>query len=250
MTDKLATAPTQPAMVVDNFTAFLERAARDPSIDVAKLKELLAMKREQDALEAKRLYFTALASLQSKLDPIAKSGTNKHTGSKYVLLDDLLNIIRPLLQEEGFALTFDSKPSAQVGASPQIEFTCEMVHTAGHSETRRLVLPVDGTGSKGGHSSMNDVQKVGSTTTYARRYLLDMHLNLARRGEDDDGNGGPKPVTQEQVASLRDALRAKNAGQRDVDTLVAFAGATSLETIPETSFKRCVDAVARMKVRA
>lgn len=244
--DKMAVTGVSPmarhASPENEFTAFLERAARDPSIDVAKLKELLAMKRDNDALEAKRLFFSSLARLQSKIGPIAKSGENTHTRSRYVLLDDLLVVIRPLLAEEGFALTFDSKPVDPT----HIEFTCDMTHSAGHSETRRLVLPIDGTGSQGGRSSMNDVQKVGSSTTYARRYLLDMHLNLARRDEDDDGNGGPKPVTQEQADAIKKALEAKGG---NVARFLEWVMCSTFEEIPAARFDACMGGIRAMKAR-
>jgi hypothetical protein len=240
--DKLATVESQPLAPSDQFTAFLERAARDPSIDVATLKELLAMKREQDALEAKRRFFEALARLQASLSPMAKSGTNTHTRSRYVKLDDMLIELRPLLEKEGFAFTFDSKPTPPAS----ITFTCEMVHRDGHSETRSLTLPLDGVGSQGGKSAMNGLQAVGSTTSYARRYLLDMHLNLARRDEDDDGNGGPRPVTQEQADTLRRTLAEAKGDEK---RFLNWAAASSFEEIPAANFARCVTAIQAMQRR-
>ena len=218
MTDKLATAPhTQLAPARDEFTSFLERAAKDPTIDVDKLERLLALKEKQDAQERKRLFFEALARLQARLEPIVRSGTNQHTSQKYVRLDDLLAIIKPLCQEEGFAFSFDSKP-----ISGGIDFSCEMAHGMGHSEVKHLVLPVDAGGSK------NAVQAVGSSTTYARRYLLDMHLNLARRGEDDDGAGGSPRLTDDQVATVKETL-AKHGG--NVDRFLGYMKAGTFEDI-------------------
>jgi hypothetical protein len=54
----------------------------------------------------------------------------------------------------------------------------------------------------------NAVQSIGSTTSYARRYLLMMHLNLVTRDEDDDGAGGSgnEPITSVQAAELRRLL--------------------------------------------
>jgi hypothetical protein len=245
MSDKLATAPTQPAMAVpvrDDFTSFLERAAKDPTIDVDKLERLLAMKEKQDAQERKRCFFDALAALQAELAPIAKSGTNPHTRSRYVRLDDLLIVLRPLLETHGFAFSFDSKPAA----ATTIEFTCTLSHRDGHSETKHLTLPTDGVGSQGGKSSMNAIQAVGSTTSYARRYLIDMHLNLARRDEDDDGSGGPKPVTQEQADTLR---RTLTEAKGDEKRFLNWAAASTFEEIPAANYARCVTAIQAMQRR-
>lgn len=53
---------------------------------------------------------------------------------------------------------------------------------------------------------MNEIQSVGSTTTYARRYLLEMHLNIARKGDDNDGNGAAQCVTEAQARQIADTL--------------------------------------------
>lgn len=236
MTDnKLATVHGDP------FTAFLERAARDPSIDVAKIKELLAIKREQEAEERRRLFFDALARVQAAAPAMIRSGENPHTRSRYARLDDMLITLRPLLADEGFAFTFDSKPE---GA--HIRYTCKLLHRGGHSEERALTLPADGTGSQGGRSGMNAIQAIGSTTSYARRYLIEMHLNLAKRDEDDDGNGGPKPVTAEQAATLRERLKAVGA---DEARFLNWAAAATLEEIPAVRYQACLTAISAFEKR-
>lgn len=237
-TNKLTTT-TEP---VDALVSFLERAARDPTIDVGKLERLLSMKERLDEQERRREFFDALARLQARIAPIAKSGTNTHTGSRYVRLDDLLIVIRPLLGEEGFSFTFDSEPSGT-----GIAYTCALLHRGGHSETRRLVLPVDGAGSHGGASAMNVIQAVGSSTSYARRYLIEMHLNLARRDEDDDGNGGPRCVTAEQAAEIRSKLTAAKGNEA---RFLNWAAAASFEQIPAGNFARCLTAIEVIAQRA
>lgn len=207
MSDKLAKAETATLATSegeDTFLSFLERASKDPTFDVAKFEALMAAKERVDAQERKRLYAVDMAGLQAKLAPMIKSGKNEHTHSRFVKLDDMLVTLQPLLDEFGFAVGFDCKPLA--GATGWLEFSCTFTHRAGHSETKTLPLPVDGKGAKGGSSGMNDVQAVGSTTTYARRYLLDMHLNIARRGEDNDGSGAEKLVNASQAKAIEDAL--------------------------------------------
>lgn len=235
MTDnKLATVEAQPIARTsepDTFLSFLERASKDPSFDVAKFEALMAAKERSDAQERKRLFFDALSALQSELEPIAKSGTNPHTRSKYVRLDDLLVVLRPMLEKHGFALSFDSKPCPP----SSIDFTAEMMHRAGHSEVKHLVLPTDGVGSQGGRSGMNAIQAVGSTTSYARRYLIDMHLNLARRDEDDDGGGGPRIISPELAAKLRQDLETVGG---DPAKFLALMKVGAFEEIREQDFAR------------
>lgn len=205
MTKELVTTePKQMASTgADTFLDFLERASKDPDFDVAKFEALMAAKERVEEKEKERLYAVDMLGLQTEIGSIAKGGTNSHTHSKYIRLDDFLVQLQPLLDKYGFAVGFDCAP---IQGSPLLDFSCTFTHRAGHSKTKHLPLPVDGTGSKGGHSNMNAIQQVGSTTTYARRYLLEMHLNIARKGEDDDGNGGPQCVTEAQAKQIADAL--------------------------------------------
>ncbi|WP_396584252.1 ERF family protein [Bartonella grahamii] len=55
------------------------------------------------------------------------------------------------------------------------------------------MFPFDATGSK------NNIQAVGSTLTYARRYLLGMLLNVARKEDDTDGNTFLSGISPEKM---------------------------------------------------
>jgi hypothetical protein len=209
--DKLATVEAAPLDRPDSFLSFLERASKDPEFSVQKFEVIMAAKERADDQERKRLYAVDMNGLQSEIGAIVKGGTNDHTRSKYIRLDDMLVQLQPLLEKFGFAVGFDCAP---IQNTALLDFSCTFTHRAGHSETKHLPLPIDGKGAKGGHSSMNEIQSVGSTTTYARRYLLDMHLNIARKGEDDDGNGGPACVTEAQAKQIADKLAlAPDAGK-------------------------------------
>ena len=232
MNDKLATthraelATPEP----DSFIAFLERASKDPAFDVAKFEAIMQAKERSDAQERKRLYFEAMAALQADVAPVAKSGKNDHTRSRYVRLDDLLVVLRPLLDKHGFAISFDCKPLGN-----DLEFSCTFAHRAGHSDTKTLPLPRDGTGAKGGHSSMNSLQAVGSTTSYARRYLIEMHLNIARRGEDNDGAGAAPPVSFETAVSIRETLEAEGG---DAGRFLSYMRVGTFEEITERDLSK------------
>lgn len=234
MTDKLATVETAPLARTDEpdtFLSFLERASKDPSFDVAKFEALMAAKERNDAQERKRLYAVDMAGLQAELAPIVKGGTNEYTRSKYIRLDDYLTTIRPLLEKFGFAVGFDCAPLQ----GNLLDFSCTFTHRAGHAETKHLPLPIDGTGSKGGKSNMNEIQSVGSTTTYARRYLLDMHLNTARRGEDDDGAGGKKLISADLAVKLRNDLEVVGG---DAGRFLALMKVGAFEEIAEVDYAR------------
>ena len=81
------------------------------------------------------------------------------------------------------------------------------------------------------------MQAVGSATSYARRYLLAMHLNLITREEDDDGNGGRGPITAEQAAELRAKLAAVKGSE---SRFLNWLAAPSFEDIPAANYDRAM----------
>jgi hypothetical protein len=203
-TDLAPTTPqplTQPATPVQsqNIATQLVEMSRDKSIDVAKLGELWKMQREMEAEEKRTAYRAALARVQSGLEQMKKSGvitTPSGRVSKFLRLEDIDNAIKPFLRDEGFAFSFDQEP----GPGNSVTFVAELMHREGWSEKKRLTVPID-TGA-----GRNAIQSMGSSVSYARRYLIEMHLNIVRKGDDDDGNGGPRPLTTDQLQTLKEEL--------------------------------------------
>lgn len=219
MTDKLA--KVESADVSRSTVDAIVRMAQDPSLDAEKLGKLLAMQRELLEDQRRTAYRAALAELQAELPQVGKAGTIQHTGSRYAKLEDIDVSIRPLCAKHGFSFSFDSEE-----APKGIKFSCTMAHREGHAETKTMTLPID---SGAGRSS---VQAVGSSTSYARRYLLSMHLHLITREEDDDGRGGC--VTAEQALKLQQAVL--DAGG-STERFLKWAGAESFETIAASKYQ-------------
>src|SRR4051812_41928358 len=94
-------------------TAFLElisRAASDPTVDVAKMKELLSMRVEIMAREAEMAFSQAMARLQPRLPRITKHGricVNGVVRNTYARIEDIDAVIRPLYSEEGFSISWN-----------------------------------------------------------------------------------------------------------------------------------------------
>jgi hypothetical protein len=230
VTDKLAVAtPTEIQHEAATILDVIARAAKDPSINVDKLERLLAIQQTILADQRRTSFMSALSELEARLPQIAKTGqviVNGQLRSKFAKLENLDVAIRPLCTEHGFAFSFDSEPTAG-----GIRFSCTMSHRDGHAETKTLTLPVDtGPGRSG-------VQAVGSTTSYARRYLLQMHLHLVMRDEDDDGNGGRGPVSSEQAEALRSALASVGGNEA---RFLNWLAAASFEEIPAANYERAM----------
>lgn len=176
--------------------AMIERAARDPNVDVGKMEKLWAMKEHADAIHAKQAYDAAMAELQTELPDIPERGkavVNGQVRYTFALWEDINAAIKPILSKYGFALTFRIQPG------DHISVTGVLSHKDGHREETSISLPADTSGSK------NAVQAVASSTSYGKRYTAGALLNLTSHDEDDDAFGAAK---QEVDRSWFDALDA------------------------------------------
>jgi len=176
----------------------IQRAATDPQCDIEKLERLLAMKERMDSKNAQTEFNAALASMQCDIPSIAERGEG-HNRKTYATLEDINDVIKPIMQGYGFAMSFKVEHT-QAG----INVTGILMHRAGHREETTMLLPSDTSGGK------NAVQAVASSVSYGKRYVMCAMLNISTRGEDDDGYAAAPTatITEQQAKSIR-ALLAK-----------------------------------------
>jgi hypothetical protein len=235
MTQPLAKIEAQPMAKpavlgeLERAIQMIMKAAADPDVSVDKMRELYAFAKEIETDRARKAFFAALSDLQAKLPQIPKHGHGHNT--RYARYEDIDTLVRPLLAEHGFALAFDSKAPSVDNDKAKWTFSCVLSHRDGHTETKCLFLPVDQSGGK------NPVQAMGSTVSYARRYLLEMHLNLVKVDEDDDGNGGGATITQAQADEIR---RGLEAAKGDPARFFKLFEVTRFEDIQARDYKRAM----------
>lgn len=173
--------------------AVIERAARDPNVDIDKMERLLLMQERVQERNAKAAYFDAMALMQPNLPTIDENGNikNKNGGvqSTYALWEDINEVIKPILSEYGFSLTFRGKNTDR-----DITTVGILTHCLGHSEVSEITLPRDESGSK------NIVQSIGSSKSYGKRYTAFDLINITTRKEDDDGHSTGEPRTKLEKA--------------------------------------------------
>lgn len=216
MSEAIAIRQEMPAPAVSETTAIIsmiERAARDPAVDIDKMERLMLMQERALERRARAAYAEALAMLQPELPSVARNGKivvrDKNNPNKiiqstgYALWEDTNDAIKPVLAKHGFSLSF----KVGMAADGKITVTGVLMHREGHQEETTITLPHDATGSK------NAVQAVGSSTSYGKRYTAGMLLNLTSHGEDDDANGSDQPavISEEQVIILRELIEATNS---------------------------------------
>ena len=211
----------------------IARAVSDPRMDVEKMERLLAMHERISDQQRTAEFMSAMSRLQSKLPHINKQGRIIVKGterSRYARIEDIDRAIRPLLAEEGFAFSFDSDSSD----GKIFKLSCKLSHRDGHSETKYLVLPLD----KSDYRS--DVQSIGSTVSYGKRQLIKMHLNLIEEGEDDGGQGGAEPITENQT---RDLLALMGEVKADVPRFLKFMGVDKISAILSRDYQKACNAL-------
>ena len=222
-----------------SFNEIVQAAINNPQVDVAKIDALLQLKERMEAREAEKQFNAAMARLQPKLPAIPKRGRVSYstTNFSFATYEDIDDAIRPLLCAEGFSLSFDS--AIQDGKAT---YTGTLAHAAGHSKSASMILPADTSGGK------NAIQAVGSTVSYAKRYLVGMLLNIITRGSDDDASTA-EPISEEQAMSIRDMLDALAMTPPQMQKFWAWAEATRPEDIQRGNFER-ISTELRKRVKA
>lgn len=268
----LATTATQAAPPVDAFLAMIERAARDPAIDIDKMERMMQMREREMARRAREEFAIAFAEMIPELPSIDRNGAvtvyskadreyaAKNFGelpsgarpiqqTAYATLDDILTAINPVLSQHGFSIRFEHE-TIPTGDSFRIKTKAILLHRAGHSESAETPpLQQDSSGSK------NNVQGVGSSMKYGRRYALMAVLPIASHApqdRDDDGKAaggttGPETITPEQIETLRGEIIDTDS---DIPTFLEFFKVAKLDDLPVASFEQAMKMLDEKRRRA
>jgi hypothetical protein len=189
--------------------AAIESAALNPAVDVTKMEALLNMQERILDRAAKMAFTRDFALMSQELPRIVKKGSvgykedknDKNSkvveAFKFALFEDIDDVVRPILFKFGFALNFSTEP--REGGGLVVEGT--LSHREGHSKSLRMPLALDTSGGK------NNLQGMGSTSSYGRRYATCLLLNIITVGEDTDAKGDP--IDTEMAAKIDLALRDK-----------------------------------------
>lgn len=126
----------------------------------------------------------ALSKFQGEIKNPSNTATNPFFKSKYAPLNDVLNLVRPILSKHGLSVV-----QAPSGDGENIVVTTTLLHESGEwMEFPELILKADKPTAQG----------AGSAITYARRYAISAILGISSE-DDDDGNHAepdtPKPTT-------------------------------------------------------
>jgi len=177
--------------------ALINMAMSRTDVDIDKLEQLFELQKAYEENEAKKDFNLSMAEFRALCPVIEKTETASFphkngpgkTEYKFASLGKVLDVIKK--PEEVCGLSHSWKVDQLDGG--QIKVTCFITHKHGHSEKTALQNSRDDTGSK------NNLQSMGSTIEYLKRYTLFLLLGLS--SQDTDGYLGDEPEVSDAVKS-------------------------------------------------
>lgn len=173
--------------------ALLTRAV-EGNASVETLERLFALAKDVREVQAREAWNEAMAEFQRRCPPIKKTKTAEIVTAKgfykysYAPLDEIVEIIRPLLGELGLSISWSSRVEPS-----RVIVSCRIAHVLGYAENSgEISMPIPDASDRGGG---NPAQRVGSALTYARRYSLLQVTGLAPEDDDDADSLGPSHTT-------------------------------------------------------
>jgi ERF superfamily len=224
----------------DAVFALIEKMMTTPEADVSKLQVLQEIYYKEQDRQAEREFNEALMRVKQNMPVIKKNRSigydvdknDKSKGqkeiAKYATLEEIDKHVAPLLKENNMSVSYDTETREGGGAV----VIGTLRHIKGHSRRASIPLPLDASGGK------NNVQGMGSTFSYGRRYTLCMLLDIVVIGDDDDGAGGE--ITNEQAVELDHLLIESGM---DKAKFLKLADSDSVQNIKLKNYGRAINAV-------
>src|SRR5215472_13195767 len=238
--------------------ALIERVVLDPHADAEKLDRMMAMYERLKAKDAELAFNGAKGRILKKLAGIkivknrpvlSELGNRKPQKGvfevfKYAPLEEIDKHLRPLLAEEEMDLSYSDEPWDGGG----ILVRGRLKHLpGGHYEDSFMPAPPDTTGGK------SNVQAIGSTNSFLRRYVACNIFNIVVVGDDDDGNGGT--IDEAQTKTILELIKKAKAGPKFLKYMKAqsIEEAGSLEaavaTIAARDYRKAISTLERQIVK-
>jgi hypothetical protein len=226
----------------------IERVARDPSVDIDKMNQLMSWRKEMIADQRRAAFDEAMASAKAEIPVIHKNREVDFTSAKgrtnyrHEDLAEIARTVSPILAKYG--LSYRYRVSSNV--NEPIMVTCIVSHKSGHFEETTLGAGRDDSGNK------NSIQQVGSTLTYLQRMTLKAALGLAA-SDDDDGKASAAveeyvppegSISPDQVDNIRQQLALKGCSEK---AFLQWAKQKRIEDIQADLYEACMDGIASFR---
>lgn len=173
-----------------------------------------------------------LQKIQRKLN-VPKSLVNKFGGFNYRNAEQILEAVKPLLEEQGCVITL-ADDVVLVGDRYYVKATATITNKQGQSVSTSA-LAREAHDKKG----MDDAQITGAASSYARKYALG-GLLLIDDGQDPDGeDNSVKGTTAPKAPAAKPAAKAADIPPFDLNAAIKeVLGAASRERLQELFAQR------------
>jgi hypothetical protein len=239
--------------------ALIERVVLDPRANAKTLDRVMAMYERLKAKEAELAFNAAKGRILKKLAGVkivknrpvlheferAKPQMGSYEAFKYAPLEEIDKHLRPLLAAEEMDLSYSDEP----GKGGGIVVRGRLKHLpSGHYEDSFMPAAPDTSGGK------SDVQAVGSTNSFLRRYVACNIFNIVVVGDDDDGTGGA--IDEAQTKTILDLIKKAKVGPKFLKYMKAQSAeeAGSLEaavaTIAARDYRKAISTLEEQIAKA
>ena len=207
--------------------------------NVAVVKELIAMCREQRAEDAKAAFARAFYQLRNNMPDIHadKEGKNKagETVFVYCSEEEIQKKLEPHLLAHGFTTLFGQSTS-----DGRVTVSLTLLHEHGHQEVREFTVRA-GTPNAMKDGAMCDA---GGATTALRHLLIKLFGLKSRISESQDAKIEGERISPDKAQYLREQVAEK---KRDEAKFLAFAGVKTFEEITEATYPLLVRSLAAIR---
>jgi hypothetical protein len=223
---KIALYENLPIEQKDPMLSMIENACTNPDFDVNKLQVLREMYKDEQSRLAQIDFNNDFASMQPKLPRVITTHYNQQTGSQYAKIEDVNQLVLPILSSHGFGISFKILEQNKEG----VNIKAILKHRNGHEEDTQLFLPLDSAGIKGTVNKTN-IHATASSITYAKRYAMCMLLDIST-GTDNDAQQFIASCTAKRI---KDILKNDNL---DVKEFLNKMNVDCVENILSKDFEK------------
>ncbi len=193
--------------------------------NVAVVKELVQMCREQRAEDAKAAFAKAFFQLRKNMPPIHADKEAKNRAGEvtfvYCSEEEIAKMLEPHLTNYGFAQLF-----GQSEKDGRITVSVTLMHEAGHSEIREFSVR-SGTPNAMKDAAMCDT---GGATTAWRHLMIKMFGLKSRIAANQDAKIEGERIGSDKLQYIKELVSETNS---DEPRFFAFAGVKTYEEITE-----------------
>lgn len=190
--------PVEQSTALTPMAMLSQAVARGASLEM--VSKLMDLQERVEQAQGRKAFDIAVAAAKGEIGPIFKdrevdfTSQKGRTNYRHESFGGIASAIGPVLDRHGLSYRFRA---TQEGG--RVSVTCILAHRDGYSEENTLAAGNDTSGNK------NDIQAIGSTTTYLQRYTLKLALGLSTTDKDDDGKKSEPeelPISGAAVAAI------------------------------------------------